>query len=205
MPSIYQLKPAFQDLLRPAARLLVRAGISANQVTVFAAALSVACGAALFFYSQWRWPLLLVPGLLFVRMALNALDGMLAREFGQKSDLGAFLNELGDVIADSAIYLGFAPLLPLWPLFFFTLLAMLTEFAGLVALQTGRLRRYDGPLGKSDRAFLFGLLALLLYFLGALPYLNWALWIACLLLLITVVQRVRLALQAPTPGAATQA
>ena len=41
-------------------------------------------------------------------MALNALDGMLAREFNQKSRLGAVLNELGDVVSDTALYLPIA-------------------------------------------------------------------------------------------------
>ena len=37
-------------------------------------------------------------------MAFNAIDGMLAREFGQKSRLGAYLNELTDVVSDAALY-----------------------------------------------------------------------------------------------------
>lgn len=41
-------------------------------------------------------------------MGLNAIDGMLAREFGQQSRLGAYLNELSDVIADAALYLSLA-------------------------------------------------------------------------------------------------
>ena len=43
---------------------------------------------------------------LFLRMALNAIDGMLAREFNQKTNLGAYLNELTDVIsvAFSAVF-----------------------------------------------------------------------------------------------------
>jgi CDP-diacylglycerol--glycerol-3-phosphate 3-phosphatidyltransferase len=42
------------------------------------------------------------------------------------------------------------------------LIAILTEMTGVVAVQVGASRRYDGPMGKSDRAFVFGLLALLL-------------------------------------------
>jgi phosphatidylglycerophosphate synthase len=37
-------------------------------------------------------------------MALNALDGMLARECNQQTRLGAILNETGDVISDIALY-----------------------------------------------------------------------------------------------------
>ena len=52
--------------------------------------------------------LLILPAVLFLRMALNAMDGMLAREHGQKTSLGALLNELGDVIADAGLYLPLA-------------------------------------------------------------------------------------------------
>ncbi len=40
----------------------------------------------------------LLPVWMLLRMALNAVDGMLAREFGQQSRLGAYLNELSDVV-----------------------------------------------------------------------------------------------------------
>jgi CDP-diacylglycerol--glycerol-3-phosphate 3-phosphatidyltransferase len=51
-------------------------------------------------------------------MALNAIDGMLAREHGQASRLGAVLNELGDVVADAGLYLPLAltTVFSLWPL-----------------------------------------------------------------------------------------
>ena len=61
---------------------------------------------------NWQLPLLLLPLVLFLRMALNAIDGMMAREFGQKSRLGAVLNELGDVLSDACLYLPFALLAP---------------------------------------------------------------------------------------------
>ena len=42
------------------------------------------------------------------------------------------------------------------------MLAVIGEMTGVVGVQIGASRRYDGPLGKSDRAFAFGLLGLLL-------------------------------------------
>jgi CDP-diacylglycerol--glycerol-3-phosphate 3-phosphatidyltransferase len=163
MASIYDIKPAFQNLLRPITRALFAAGVTANQVTVTAALLSIAVGACIALSPTARWPLLVLPAFLFVRMALNAIDGMLAREHGQKSRLGAVLNEVSDVIADTALYLPLA----LVPGFNARLvvvaaaLAIVTELTGLVGLQIGATRRYDGPMGKSDRAFVFGLFALL--------------------------------------------
>ena len=83
MPSIYDLKPAFQNLLRPLCRTFVAAGVTANQVTLSAVALSLASGAAIYGWPQDSWPLFLVPAVLFARMALNAIDGMLARGHDQ--------------------------------------------------------------------------------------------------------------------------
>ena len=198
MPSIYQLKPAFQNLLRPVTRALARAGVTANQVTLAALVLSVACGALIASRPSERWPLLVLPAVLFVRMALNAIDGMLAREHGMKSALGAVLNELGDVVADSALYLplalmpGFDPVLVVAVV----LLAVISEMTGVIGVQIGASRRYDGPSGKSDRAFLFGLMALLLG-LGVQP----GKWVRVILglmvgmLLVTIWNRARRALR----------
>ena len=73
-------------------RLLAQNGITANHVTVLATLLSFLAGALIAGYPAARWPLILMPFALFVRMALNAIDGMLAREHGMKSNLGAILN-----------------------------------------------------------------------------------------------------------------
>lgn len=170
MASVYDLKPAFQCLLRPLTRSLARAGVTANAVTVAAAVLSLVVGAAIVATRGARFSLLLLPAALFARMALNAIDGMLAREHGQKSRLGALLNELGDVVSDAALYLplalvpGFDPRLVVA----IVLLAALGEMTGVLGPTIGASRRYDGPMGKSDRAFVFGLLALLLG-LGVTP------------------------------------
>jgi CDP-diacylglycerol--glycerol-3-phosphate 3-phosphatidyltransferase len=162
--SIYDLKPRFQALLRPATSWVAARGVTANQVTVAAVVMSLAGGALIAAFPQSRWPLLLLPAVLFVRMALNAIDGMLAREHGMKSRLGAMLNELGDVIADAGLYLPFAlvPGVPGWLVVMTVVLGIVSEMAGVLAAQIGGERRYDGPLGKSDRAFAFGAIAMLL-------------------------------------------
>ena len=192
--SIYALKPRFQALLRPLVGALARGGVTANQVTVAAAALSVALGA----YVAWRAPeprpFLWLPVWMFVRMALNAIDGMLARDFGQQSRLGAYLNELGDVIADAALFAPFAlipPFAPAWVVAAIVL-AVVSEFAGVLGPAIGASRRYDGPMGKSDRAFVFGALGLWIGVVGTLP--EWAAWVmpvVASLIIVTIVNRVR--------------
>jgi|SRR5579871_2015985 len=194
-PTVYSLKPAFQGLLRPLARTLANLGITANEVTLLACVVSVGYGILLVWQTGSHAVLLLLPVLLFVRMALNALDGMLAREFGQKSAVGAYLNELGDVISDVGLYAPFA----FWPEFDLrwmvaaVVLAVISEMAGVVAVMAGASRRYDGPMGKSDRALVFGTLA-------AWRGVGWGIapWAALLfapllvlLLSVTVVNRVR--------------
>jgi len=162
--SIYDLKPRFQALLRPLARSAAAGGVSANAVTWGALLLSLAEGAALALQPGRPLWLLLLPLLLLVRMALNALDGMLAREFDQATPSGAVLNELGDVLADAALYLPLMRVPDLDPLLLAltVVLGVIGELAGIVVVPLGARRRYDGPLGKSDRAFAYGLLALLL-------------------------------------------
>ncbi|MDH5668952.1 MAG: CDP-alcohol phosphatidyltransferase family protein [Nitrospira sp.] len=163
MASIYQLKPAFQNLLRPVTNGLAGAGITANQVTLAALILSCLVGGAIAWQPQNYSLLLLLPLALFVRMALNAIDGMLAREHHMQSRLGAILNELGDVASDTALYLPLA-LVPEFDsrlIVLLVVLGLMVEMTGVIAVQIGAARNYAGPMGKSDRAFLFGLVALL--------------------------------------------
>lgn len=192
--SIYALKPKFQALLRPLTGALARSGVTANQVTLAAAIISVALGASVAWRAPERAPFLLLPLWMFLRMALNAIDGMLAREFGQKSRLGAYLNELTDVVSDSALYLPFAFLPPFSPLWtgIVIVLAVISELAGVLGPAVGASRRYNGPMGKSDRAFVFGALGLWAGLGYVLPeWLAWVMPLAALLIAITIVNRVR--------------
>ena len=123
-------------------------GVTANQVTLAAAAVSLLLGALVAAFAGYLWLFALIPLWMLLRMALNAIDGMLAREFGQQSVLGAYLNELCDVIADSALLLPFA-VLPevstLWVVLV-TLLAVFVEYAGVIP----RLERLAAKIGDDD-------------------------------------------------------
>lgn len=199
MTSIYDLKPKFQAVLRPLVVRLARAGATANQITILAATISGLTGLAILLSPAAHWTLLLVPAVLFIRMALNAVDGMLAREHKQQSRLGGMLNEVGDVLSDAALYLPFAVVPGVNPrlVVIIVVLALIGEMTGVVAIAIGAPRRYDGPMGKSDRAFAFGLLALLMG-LGIVP----GLWTTLLLALVgllaglTILNRSRRALAA---------
>ena len=204
MPSVYDFKPRFQGMLRPFVRACVSRGVTPNHMTLAALVGSLAVGATLPFARQQPVVLLLLPVWLLLRMALNAMDGMAAREHGLQSSLGAILNELGDVLSDLALYLPLAfvaPELP-WPVAAFCLGALLTEFAGVLGQALGARRHYEGPMGKSDRALLLGAMGLVTAFVPRL--LEWwppVLWVASLLTLVTSVNRLRAALR-ELPGTA---
>lgn len=192
--TIYDLKPAFQQLLRPLMVWLANAGITPNQITWAALLLSVAMGAAVVWTGGASWLLISIPLVLLVRMALNALDGMLAKEYQQQSRAGAMLNEMGDVVADAALYLPLGLLVGVSGVMvtLFVIVGIFAEMAGVLGAAIGGTRRYDGPMGKSDRAFLFGCIALLLG-LGMTPgwWVDALLGIAVLLGGLTLVNRCR--------------
>ncbi len=198
LATIYDIKPQFQKLLRPVTRQLAAIGVTANHVTIAAAILSVFAGVLIAVWPDQNWPLLVLPAMLFLRMALNAIDGMLAREHGMKSRLGAVLNGLGDVVSDASLYLPLAlvPGLSATLIVIVTILAIISEMTGVISVQVGATRRYDGPLGKSDRAFAFGLLALVLAF--GVPRGGWVniyLTLLVVLGLLTIINRARRALR----------
>lgn len=192
--TLYDLKPRFQALLRPLVAWLADIGVTANQVTVAAMVGSMIVAGLVIAFAAEPIVFLALPAWLFVRMGLNAVDGMLAREFGQKSVLGAYLNEITDVISDAALYLPFAFVAPFdafWVALVIFLSAM-SEFSGVLGPAVGASRRYDGPLGKSDRALFFGTLGTAVALIGSLPgWVGWSMPVVALLLILTTVNRVR--------------
>lgn len=198
MATVYDLKPRFQGLLRPLLRPLRAVGFTPNGLTLMALLLSGAVGASVAVCAADRpvW-LLLLPLWLFLRMALNALDGMMAREMGMTTPLGGFLNEAGDVVSDACLYLPCALVSPssAAAAVVFVLMAALTELCGVTALALGASRRYDGPMGKSDRAFWVGALALVTAFRPEVGrYWPWLFWALAALSAVTCVVRVSRAL-----------
>jgi CDP-diacylglycerol--glycerol-3-phosphate 3-phosphatidyltransferase len=184
MISVYQLKPKFQALLQPLLQRMRKWGVSPNLLTLLGILLSLAMGIYAL-YGDRTIALILMP-IVLLRMALNALDGMMARQYNLQSKMGALLNEMGDVVSDIVLYY------PLYVLFAmdqiwvmcFLLLSVLNEFAGLLGQALGGARRYDGPMGKSDRALVMGVLSLLFLFKAPIsPYLTW-IWLLVFSLLI---------------------
>ncbi len=192
MISTYQLKPKFQQLLLPALQQLNRLNIKANKITIAAIGLSIILGLLLFISSNHPVCLLFVAFGLVLRMALNALDGMMARTFNQQSKLGELLNELGDVFSDTVI---FSALFSFsyannTLVFLFIVLSIINEFAGVLAKLISGTRRYDGPMGKSDRALFVGLWCVFFFiFPSIVVVFNALLFLVIALLLISTYKR----------------
>ncbi len=218
--SLYQLKTQFQDQLRPISNTLVEHKITANQVTVSALLLSI--GTAYVIAkpakdNQALW--LLLPSSLFIRMSLNAIDGMMAREHGQASTLGAVLNEVGDIVADTVLIASLAPyvannesqvststlsankpsvnnsLASQRHIINLIALSMSTELLAITSDAFLKIRANQGPLGKSDRAFLLGMLGVGVGSKVPLAISNTRIWQLCILtealLLKTCLNRLR--------------
>lgn len=141
------------------------AGVSPNVVTSLAVFGSLLVGLAVAFAGRRPILLLLLPIWLFVRMALSAIDGMMAHELDKATRLGGALNEVGDVVSDLALYMPLALVNPRsgWPVIGFAIAGVLSEFCGVLGVALGSTRRYDGPMGKSDRAFTVSALALVTF------------------------------------------
>ncbi|MFZ4763302.1 MAG: hypothetical protein ACOYK8_10855 [Alphaproteobacteria bacterium] len=83
-----------------------------------------------------------------------------------------------------------------WIVVIICLLAIISEMAGVIGVQIGVSRRYDGPMGKSDRAFVFGTVGLLLGLgVNAGTWLDIAFVIVALLLMLTIFNRTNNALK----------
>ncbi|MEO8298117.1 MAG: CDP-alcohol phosphatidyltransferase family protein [Burkholderiales bacterium] len=195
--SIYQLKPRFQQLLQPLVSALAATRVTPNQLTLGTALAMLAYGVALACWPQqrglWLGLVLVMP----LRMAFNALDGLLAKHTRQQSRLGAVLNEVCDVAADLALALPFALLPGVSPVLavLAAALATVAETTGLAALAAGGPRRFDGPMGKSDRAFAYGAMGLMAGLGLPALYVNVALGVVMALLVWTIGNRLRRAVQ----------
>ncbi|WP_226571550.1 CDP-alcohol phosphatidyltransferase family protein [Mangrovibacter yixingensis] len=197
--TLYDIKPQFQKLLRPFVARLYSRGVTANQVTLLAMVSSLLLG-GLLICLPYTSLFALLPVFLFFRMALNAIDGMLAREFNQQSVMGAVLNEVGDIVSDAGLYLAFAFLAGVSPVVvvLVVLLSWLTEFCGVLAQVLTGVRNYRGPLGKSDRAFFFGAIGLgVAIWPEYIQWVNYALILAAVLLVWTCINRSRSAMEVP--------
>lgn len=191
--SIYEIKPKFQQLLMPIVDWMRKIGMTPNQVTILALLLSMVTGIILSIFHENKWIYILMPIVMFVRMALNAIDGVMAKKYQMKSHLGLLLNELGDVISDLFLFIPFVFIAEDYGIgiMLFISLSIISEMAGVTVQVIGSSRRYDGPMGKSDRAFIIGFISFLIFVhLNIIPYLHFVFYICSILMLINIYNRI---------------
>jgi CDP-diacylglycerol--glycerol-3-phosphate 3-phosphatidyltransferase len=153
LSGLYGLKPRFVRRLRGVEDRLVGRRVSADALTASAvivsagAGLAMALGAVLHVPSLW----LAVPPLILSRLAMNALDGSVARRTGTARPFGAALNEVGDRISDAFVIGGTAfavgPALAMGAV----AASFLASLTGLLGLDLAGHREAGGPMGKADR------------------------------------------------------
>ena len=189
--STYQLKSGFQRLLSPICSMLIKLRISANFITLFAMLCCIAYAWGL--YMEQRVLLILFPFFLLFRMILNALDGMVAVKTKTQSRLGMVLNEAGDIISDTVLFLSFLAFLPSLKVFvlLLTLGSVLIEVLSLIILSKKGIRPFSGPFGKSDRAVFMGILALCIYFTSPIQVFSYLLILSFTLMAITMYNRLQ--------------
>ena len=196
--STYLLKSHFQSLLVPVRDKLIALGFSANQITLLTVLLCIVYSALLVWPTTVKFCLILLPIFLFIRMALNALDGMIAAHTHTKSALGVVLNEVGDVVSDFCLFGAFVFLLPLppWSWFALIFLCFMIEFVSLALFLAIGERPNLGPFAKSDRALYLGLLSLFLVgFPDSIILIYIYTGLGILLALVTIWNRIKLLTQ----------
>ncbi len=178
--GIYSLKPAFRRALSPAARLMIRTGVSADALTASGLVFAALAGLGVWLGRDASAWLLLVPVGAFLRTAANALDGMVAVTKKTARPLGDVFNEVADRVGDVAVLLPLV-LMPEVPdaLVAGTVAATLvTSYLGMAVKAAGGSRVYAGVMGKPDRMFVVGAAAIIGLILddpGAA--FTWALWV----------------------------
>ena len=192
---LYLQKGNFQKVVR----WLGGRWMTANQATGFGIMFVMLTAASFYIgltYEAYRWTLLLTPVFLVLRMAMNALDGMLAREYNTGTVAGELFNEALDVIGDTVCYgvLFFVPGGPNLTLTLLLLLIWMAEFFGVLGKSLpGGVRRHETFLGgKPDRAVWMSVLAVCLFGIpGFVAYIPYYLLVMSLFVFMTSVVRVR--------------
>ena len=175
--GIYAVKPRFQEVLSPVASWLADRDVNPTALNLLALVASFNA-ALLLFLATNTYLSLLIPLLVFIRIALNALDGMVARLNDVEGQAwGEVLNETVDRVSDAFIFVGLAlnPAVNTTLGLMTALIVVLTSFVAVASKAAGGGRRYDGVMGKADRMFIIGLLGVLIPFLSVSQPGYWAL------------------------------
>jgi CDP-diacylglycerol--glycerol-3-phosphate 3-phosphatidyltransferase len=207
MAGIYVLKPAFQRSLSGIERWLIARRVHPDRLTEAALVLSVAGGVSLYFAPALTWLLAVIPVVAVVRTALNALDGMVARDTGLARPWGEVFNELCDRFADVSLLGGLALASPANLLLGAAAITtmLLSSYLAILNKAAGGRRLYMGPMGKADRMVLLAIGAPFGFFLPLAWVYNGIMLLVLVGCLLTFVRRVQAARDDHDPSANARA
>lgn len=169
--GVYAIKPAFQNLLSPVAKLCVKMQIHPDIINFLGLFVSVLMAVSIFTSNISPLLYLFLPVGAFLRTAFNALDGMVARGLSLSSNMGEVYNEFIDRVSDSVIFLtlGFSKHGHSELALLSIVLILLCSYLGILGKASGGSRVFAGVLGKADRMILLGIM-------GILSFCNYHYW-----------------------------
>lgn len=193
--GLYAAKPRFQQMLAGTADWLAERGVHPDLLTGTALLSSGLGGLALAGSAVAPGLVLVVAPVALGRIALNALDGLVAQRSGLARPWGEVLNEVGDRAADVALVGGVALAPGSSPALgaVAVVLMLLTSYLGTAAKAAGGRRQYGGVMGKADRLALLALAAPAAFLFPAWPVWPAFLTIMVVGLTLTFAQRLRAA------------
>jgi phosphatidylglycerophosphate synthase len=149
--------------------VLIRAGVSANAISVVSIVFAAA-GAALLIWFPTAAGLIAVALCVQLRLLCNLLDGMVAIEGNRQSPVGGLYNEVPDRVADSLfiVSLGYAIGVP-WLGWAGALVAAITAYIRVLGGSLGLAQDFRGPLAKPHRMAVLTVACVL----GAIEQLIW--------------------------------
>jgi CDP-diacylglycerol--glycerol-3-phosphate 3-phosphatidyltransferase len=162
MRGLYALKSWFSGLLKPLVLFAVQHKLSPNVFTVIGVLGGALAGFGVASVNTW----LVLIGVI-VRLAGANLDGALARATGRESRRGFWINEVGDRLADWAIFAGllFMPIAMPIDVWVTVMVAVaLPTAVSLWGVRRGAARINGGPFGKTERCAFAVLLVALMQF-----------------------------------------
>jgi phosphatidylglycerophosphate synthase len=153
------------------------------------------------------WLYLLAIALIFLRMFLGTLDGLVATHFGKGTPAGEMLNRLAPELCDVFYLVALALARHEWRLPGILALGMawLVTFAGLVGATIGRPTQSVGPTGQTDRLAALQILSLLAFLSDTrgwgIDFLGAFLWWVAIASTVTVALRMRRHFKSAAPAA----
>ncbi len=182
--GIYSIKPYFQKVLNPISNYFIKIKLHPTIINLLALVISIAMGFVFFIAKYNTLFFILIPIFAFFRIALNALDGMVARGLNVSSKKGEVYNEFLDRLSDAIIFTclsySFVNTITIDIKFFtsninssiclilgfITIIAiLLNSYLGILGKSAGTERIYTGLIGKADRMFYLGLTSIIAIFI----------------------------------------